>query len=204
MDKQYKIYAFTNIENGKKYVGMTCQTLSERSGSNGVRYKRCRTFYNAIKKYGWNNFDGEILLDNLTKDEAEIKEKEMIKILKTQDPNFDYSVAEGGSNPPQTPYGESNPFYGNSHTKRTRQIISESNKRRIWTEESRKKLSESMKGSKSPCAKKIICIETKKIYSSLTEAARDIGAAVTSICNVLRGDKKSIKGFHFQYYNIVS
>lgn len=66
MDKRYKIYVFTNIENGKKYIGMTCHTLSERSGSNGVRYKRCKAFYNAIKEYGWDNFDGEILLDNLT------------------------------------------------------------------------------------------------------------------------------------------
>lgn len=54
------IYCYTS-PSGKKYIGKTKTTLKERAKKNAKGYKGCSAFYNAIQKYGWENFDVEIL-----------------------------------------------------------------------------------------------------------------------------------------------
>lgn len=77
-DKSYKIYRYTNLINGKIYIGRTKSSLACRAGHNGKKYYGCKHFGNAIKKYGWENFKGEILCDGLTYQEACNKEQELI------------------------------------------------------------------------------------------------------------------------------
>ena len=55
-NKNYKIYIHKNKINNKIYVGQTKQSLSRRFRHNGEGYKHCICFYNAIQKYGWDNF----------------------------------------------------------------------------------------------------------------------------------------------------
>ena len=74
-DRRYKVYAHINKLNGKFYIGMTGQSLEMRSGKNGINYCYNQyAFSKAIQKYGWNNFEHIILINNLTKQEAEIIE----------------------------------------------------------------------------------------------------------------------------------
>lgn len=73
MDKEYCIYCHTNKINGKKYIGQTRQELNRRF-RDGEGYKECPKFYNAIKKYGWDNFEHEVLFEHLTLEEANQKE----------------------------------------------------------------------------------------------------------------------------------
>lgn len=54
------IYCYTS-PSGKKYIGKTKTTLKERAKNNAKGYKGCSAFYNAIQKYGWKNFEIEIL-----------------------------------------------------------------------------------------------------------------------------------------------
>lgn len=54
------IYCYTS-PSGKKYIGQTRTTLKERAKLNAKGYKGCPAFYNAIQKYGWENFQVEIL-----------------------------------------------------------------------------------------------------------------------------------------------
>lgn len=91
----YKIYCHTNKINGKKYIGQTNQSLKDRWGENGKRYKG-QVFYLAIKKYGWDNFEHELLFDNLSQEEANQKEIELIKLYNTTDKNYGYNITEGG------------------------------------------------------------------------------------------------------------
>lgn len=65
--------SFVSI-NGKVYVGQTCN-LSERWRNNGKNYFNSIKFYNAIKKYGWDNFTHEVVYSNLNKQAAD---KELI------------------------------------------------------------------------------------------------------------------------------
>lgn len=55
MRNDYVVYIHKNILNGKVYVGQTCN-LSERWRNNGKNYFNSIKFYNAIKKYGWDNY----------------------------------------------------------------------------------------------------------------------------------------------------
>lgn len=83
-DAIWKVYKYTNKENGKIYVGNTTQSLKERAGNNGNGYRRKNggKFYEAIKKYGWNNFEPKILKDGITnrKDAFKIEKDYIIKL----------------------------------------------------------------------------------------------------------------------------
>lgn len=91
----YCVYCHTNLINNKKYIGITSQLPNHRWGKDGNGYKG-QKFYNAIQKYGWDNFEHEILFDNLTKEEAENLEIELIAKFNARDDRFGYNVAVGG------------------------------------------------------------------------------------------------------------
>ena len=93
----YYLYMHINIKNNKKYIGITCQNPKQR-WNNGKGYKTCPFFYNAILKYGWDNFYHIVLKEGLTKGEAEKYEQFYItKIYKTNNPNFGYNIQNGGN-----------------------------------------------------------------------------------------------------------
>lgn len=96
----YKIYCHTNKINGKKYIGQTKQNPKSRWGKNGYEYIRKQPnshFSSAILKYGWDNFNHDILYSNLTKEQANLKEQELISFYKTQNPEYGYNLTAGGS-----------------------------------------------------------------------------------------------------------
>ena len=98
MDDNYCVYIHTNKINGKKYVGQTKHgdNPKEKRWKYGDGYKSCTYFYNAILKYGWNNFEHEIVDKNLTKDEAYSMEQKLISELDTRNPNVGYNIRIGG------------------------------------------------------------------------------------------------------------
>ena len=54
------IYKLT-APNGKNYVGQTCDLSNRFSDYKGLHCKNQRMLYNALKKYGWENFTNEVL-----------------------------------------------------------------------------------------------------------------------------------------------
>lgn len=77
-DKQWCLYKHTNLINGKVYIGITSQKPIYRWGHNGHNYIGQEKFFRAVQKYGWDNFSHEILFENLTKEQALLKESELI------------------------------------------------------------------------------------------------------------------------------
>ena len=112
----YTVYKHVS-PSGKQYIGITKQDVEKR-WSNGEGYKHCSYFYNAIQKYGWDNFEHIILYTNLSREKACEIEKSLIEELDLLNPEKGYNLKTGGR-------------YG------------------ILTEESKKKISESLKGNKS-------------------------------------------------------
>lgn len=98
----YCVYVHINKINNKKYCGITNNTRN-RWRNNGIAYKpnkdrnQNRPFWNAICKYGWNNFDHVILEENLTFEQACEREKHYIKKFNLTDKRNGYNVAEGGN-----------------------------------------------------------------------------------------------------------
>ena len=95
--RKWKIYAYINQINGKIYIGQTCNSLRDRSGKNGNLYTQCKKFGRAIKKYGWKNFKPVVLLENLTRDEANLFETELIKKYDTTNDMKGYNISLGGN-----------------------------------------------------------------------------------------------------------
>lgn len=93
-EKRFKVYKHTNKVNGKVYIGITSQKLNDRF-KNGNGYFGTY-FANAIKKYGWNNFTHEILIEGLTKDEAFEKERYFIEAYQSNNRNNGYNITSGG------------------------------------------------------------------------------------------------------------
>lgn len=95
MDRKYKVYEHI-CPNGKIYIGITQQEPQKR-WKNGEGYKTQQLFYKAIKKYQWNNIKHIILFDNLTKEEAEQKEIELIRQYQSNNSQYGYNLDNGGN-----------------------------------------------------------------------------------------------------------
>lgn len=95
MDNQYKVYCHTNKINGKRYVGIT-RTSTHHRWDNGNGYKQNRHFWGAIKKYGWDNFEHELLADGLDHDSACEMEKKLIREWNLMNDKYGYNLTSGG------------------------------------------------------------------------------------------------------------
>ena len=163
----YCVYIHTNLINGKMYVGQTIYGNNPNlRWLNGEGYKTCTSFYRAIQKYGWNNFNHEIIANNLTVNEANYFEELLIDKLNTRNSNNGYNLKSGGSHGKHSEetkkkiskinkgqlVGEKNPMYGirQFFTEEIRNKISKANKGRHFSEEHKAKLSESLKGERNP------------------------------------------------------
>lgn len=93
--ENYKVYIHI-FPNKKVYIGITKQEPKHR-WRNGTHYDGNKYMTNAIKKYGWENIQHKILFDNLSKEEAEQKEIELIKQYNSTNRDYGYNILEGGN-----------------------------------------------------------------------------------------------------------
>lgn len=220
--KNYIVYKHISPSN-KVYIGITSKNPIKRwSGGNG--YINNDYFMKAINKYGWNKFRHEILFTELSKEEAEQKEIELIAKYKSDEREFGYNIQHGGSSVGKhseetkikisiSNKGKKPWDFGKHHSKITRKKISKSHFGIIPNEETRIKMSIAKKGKKQSketiekrakaCGKKIICCETGEIYSSIKEASEIKNIYITSISNCLRKRTKTAGGYHWEYFNQV-
>lgn len=91
----YTVYKHI-FPNNKIYIGITNRDVNSRWRKDGKGYINCPRMNNAIQKYGWNNVQHEILYENLTKEEAEQKEIELIAQYKSNQREYGYNIANGG------------------------------------------------------------------------------------------------------------
>lgn len=209
-----------NKINHKKYIGMTGRDPEIR-WRKGTDYKNCIAFNRAIQKYGWDNFDHIILFTGQTREEACKKEVECIKQYKTQDPNFGYNICGGGggvvglhhteetkkriAEKLKGPLGSN--YGGKTQTPESLKKMSESLRGRKLSEEHKRKIGEGLKGHKSSDKVRKACSERSKhsviredgkVYSSVKEAAAELGVTYTAISNAIRRNNKC-GGYYWKY-----
>ena len=96
------IYKITNMCNGKMYIGKTCLPTVEHRFKEHIQnsfktYLCNRPLYDAIRKYGIENFIVEQIDIAMSDEEASIKEMEYIKLYNTYGGNSNgYNATIGG------------------------------------------------------------------------------------------------------------
>ena len=213
--KRYLVYKHTS-PSGKVYIGITYKTIQGRK-NDGYGHNAC--FRTAIKKYGWDNFNHEVVADGLTLEEAHRLEQELIAETNSTDRNYGYNISPGGDAP----------FKGLKHTEATKAKISKANKGKFVSSETRQKLSLANKGkhigNKNPMYGKPKSAETiqkqydahrhqmKPIdqldmdgnllatYESINSAARALGTTKQNIRSCLIGKSRHSCGYKWQYHN---
>ena len=78
MDKVGCVYVHY-FPNGKMYFGITSQSPQARWGKDGAGYKNQPIMWRAIQKYGWDNIQHIVLLENLPYDTLLQEEKRLIE-----------------------------------------------------------------------------------------------------------------------------
>lgn len=220
----YIVYQHKNKINNKIYIGITSQTPEQRWGSNGCNYKSSPHFYSAIKKYGWDNFEHNILFTNLTKEEACLKEQELIKKYNSMDRAYGYNSTSGGeifSMNKETKEKISNALIGNKNglghpcSEEKKKKISDAQKGRKLTDEHKQKLSIAAQNRHVSCTeekkkklsqsypnkKRVYCEELNIVYESVQECSRQLGIPATNISKLCNGRGKTLKGYHLKYYD---
>lgn len=213
----YTVYKHT-APNGKVYIGITAKKLNDRWKS-GKGYKQNKHFYNAVLKYGWENMAHEVLLTELTKEVAEQKEIELIAQYKSNQREYGYNNSIGGEygslgsrhklslltrkRMSDSRKGNKNSFFGKTHTRETRELLSKlkkgkpaPNKGKPCTDDIKTKIMLS-----NPNRKKVMCIETRKIYNSIRDAARINNLDRKSLSYCCRKIKyyNTVGGYHWKF-----
>ncbi|GAG87039.1 unnamed protein product, partial [marine sediment metagenome] len=131
------VYILKNKINGKCYVGQTISNINKRISQHLYKAEHEENYpiYNAIRKYGIDNFDIKtIQCDSNNQGELNKLECDTIADLNSMVPNG-YNIRAGGSNGKNSE--ESNKKNSESH---------KGKKRKPFSEEWKRKLSESKKG----------------------------------------------------------
>lgn len=184
--EEYIIYMHKNKINNKVYIGQTkCKDPNKR-WRNGTHYKNTY-FGNAIKKYGWNNFEHIILESGIKSlDEANQKEQYYIKKYNSNQSQYGYNLTSGGNN-----------FKLNEEMRKQR---SEEMKKRWENEETRAQLIahnrnfwKTHSDLKAEWGQTVKCIETGDIFQSYREAGEWCGLKFykNSFLMYFRGERQS-------------
>jgi len=153
------IYKTTNLVNRKIYIGQDVNNDPKYLGSG-------KLLLNAIKKYGKNNFQKEILETCLTTDELNKREQYWIKELDSTNRKIGYNISFGG---------QLSSWKGLKHSEETKEKISQSlkgkkpwnkGKENVYCDETKTKMSKAKLGKQIWLGKKH-SDETKKKLSKI-------------------------------------
>lgn len=88
-EHSYCVYALRSPE-GKIYIGH-CEMPAEKRWANGTNYRKNKALNEDIIKFGWENFTREVIHDEISKEEAEIREAQLIVSCETTNPEKGYN-----------------------------------------------------------------------------------------------------------------
>lgn len=201
------VYKTTNLLNNKIYIGQTTKPLEQKYLGSGL------ILLKAIKKYGTESFDREVLEFCNNKDELNEREKYWINFYSANTRGIGYNVSIGGNGGNlgeevnkkiARRLKETGYHYGNKS--RTGMVapnkgipMSEAQKEKLRkpkSEEAKLKYSIAKKGKGM---KPILCLNNDVIYPGIARAAEELNLKAPLVIAVLKGRAKTTKGYSFKY-----
>lgn len=219
-EKTHCVYMHINKVNGKKYIGQAKGNPKNRWNKG---YKNCTVFYNAIQKYGWNNFEHIVLVNGLTIDEANLCEQIFIALYDTTNRKLGYNLQSGGKNCNQSKetklkisnsnigkhknFGKNNYFYGKTHTLETREYLRKINTGKKHSAKTIEKMiansNRSHKGINHPNIKPISQFDKNNNFIAdwqyINQARDYLGIDPSTIIRCCKGKQKTAGGFVWKY-----
>jgi len=168
------VYKATNIINGSNYIGITKNSLKLRKQGHEYSSRRgSKTyFHSAIRKYGTENFEWTILENCNSIAQMRLKETFYIGFYRAKqvmEKITNYNLTQGG----QGAYGLSQEI---------REKLSEASLGRVFSEESKRKIS-----LNSNMSKNVICSITGRRWNSCADASRDLNVNYNTLRARLNG-----------------
>lgn len=180
-----------------------------RDGKMGMDILSAKKFYNAILKYGRDNFK-HIVLCKTCKDRALLLEKTLVKYYKSR--NLSYNITNGGEDSIPS-------MLGKHHTEEAKKKISEAGKRPC-TEQTKIKIGLANRGINNGMYGKTISDYARKLvikrfskavlqldldnniinrFSSASEAERHLNGKGSHISCCCLGKRKTAYGYRWKY-----
>lgn len=152
------IYKCTNIVNGKCYIGKTIRTMEQRIKSHIHTNRKTSYFFNALIKYGIDNFKWEVLCELENKNDLNEMEIFCIEIFDSKNNGYNMTIGgEGGS-------GEMK--------QETKNKISESNRGKPKSDEHKKNMISKFKLGQEPWNKGLKMSDEQKLKLSLSHIGK--------------------------------
>ncbi len=157
------VYQATNQKNGKVYIGQTINSLEKRirDHKSSINTRHTNLFVNALRKYGINEFDWDVLCECDSIDSLNKQEKYYISIFDSANRVVGYNLTDGGLNhsvSERTRDKIRRALTGVKHTKERRANISKALKGRKISPEVCKRMGEARIG-------RVVSQETKEKIS---------------------------------------
>lgn len=194
---------------GKVYVGITSKKPEIR-WRKGVGYPKCKIFYKAIIKYGWDNIQHNIIATGLGEDTAKNMENDLIAFNKAK--GMSYNITDGGDGMLGRPTTEKQRQHAASiwkGKKIPRDVVEKSAAKRRGRKCSplhieRIRIGKIGNGNGN---KAVVELRDGKIigeYKSCVEAAKVINTHPNCVSAVCRGVRNSIYGHEYKYKNNIA
>ena len=208
---KYSVYMHRNKINDKVYIGITCQVPEYRWKKDGKGYVECPLFWNAINKYGWDNFEHTIIENGLDADRANEMEIALIREYDSANPAHGYNLSKGGfgvNTETMTEKWQDAEFKA-FMSKRMQEAWKDEDKRRERSQNAKKRWSNPdfkakvKEAVKNACASSVVCVETGRVFDSISDVEHELGLSHSNICRAIRTGYKC-GGYHWKYVEDVS
>lgn len=190
--RKFIVYCHTLKNDGRRYVGITCQKPYIR-WHYGKGYRKNTHIRNAIDKYGWNNFEHTILFENLTEQEAIDKEIELIEKWQLRDRTKGFNICIGGGGTNGCNKGRNKGFH---LTEETKEKIRQANLGKKQSRETVEKRNQSIYIKVDMLS---LDGEYIKTFKSIKDASIFVKGSRSHITEVCKGKRETANNYKWRY-----
>ena len=192
------IYLWTNLVNGKKYVGQTT-CFHRRMGTYRHTYPNAY-MERAVNKHGLDNFDITILERDVPLDKLDEREQYWLDYYQSYDLDKGYNICKVAGTTKGVTHTEE---WCQEHSDYMKEKWKDAEYRNFWhnrmSGENNYFYGKRFSGDKNGHAKAVRCVELNKIYTTVQEASKCSGTSRQNISHVLNGRQETAGGYHWEY-----